>query len=110
MAPQSCVMNPVQGSPPSAAPEDTSELDLSSLRRCKHKSCDLPFSVESLISAGTPERSGPVRAQDADECASPGGLHELGDRDPSRWGRAPYASPPSECRIVAFFPTSLPQK
>ncbi|XP_061808965.1 homeobox protein MSH-C [Nerophis lumbriciformis] len=54
MAPQLCVMNPAQGSPPSAAaPEDVSapeRLDPSPVTRCKGARVDLPFSVESLIS------------------------------------------------------------
>lgn len=128
MAPQSCVMNPAQGSPPSAAPGETlpedraaggmgtDELDLSSVRRCKAKSLDLPFSVESLISDRTPDRnphspepgSGCVRAEET-ECASPRGLYgskqeavDLSDKDTSPWFQAPYASPPSECRTLYF--------
>ncbi|XP_034537241.1 homeobox protein MSH-C [Notolabrus celidotus] len=120
MAPQSCVMNPAQGSPPSAAqgetsPEDrvsgsmgTDELDLSPVRRTKSKSSDLPFSVESLISDRTTDRcipssepgSGCVRVEET-ECASPRGLYrsnaeavDLSDRETSPWFHAPYASPP----------------
>ncbi|XP_030297346.1 homeobox protein MSH-C [Sparus aurata] len=117
MAPQSCVMNPAQGSPPSAAPGETSpedraaggmgtdELDLSSVRRCKTKSLDLPFSVESLISDRTPDRSlhspaGSVRVEET-ECASPRGLYrfkqeavELSDKEASPWSQTPCASPP----------------
>ncbi|XP_044070638.1 homeobox protein MSH-C [Siniperca chuatsi] len=120
MAPQSCVMNPAQGSPPSAAPGETSpedraaggmgtdELDLSSVRRCKTKSLDLPFSVESLISDRTQDRSlhypdpgsGCVRAEET-ECASPRGLYrskqeavDLSDKETSPWFQAPNASPP----------------
>ncbi|XP_031695266.1 homeobox protein MSH-C isoform X1 [Anarrhichthys ocellatus] len=122
MAPQSCVMNPAQGSPPSAAlgetsPEDrvaggigTDELDLSSTRRCKTKSLDLPFSVESLISDRTPERSlhspepgsGCVRTEET-ECASPRGLYrskpealDLSDKETSPWCQTPHASPSSD--------------
>ncbi|XP_069000872.1 homeobox protein MSH-C [Embiotoca jacksoni] len=130
MAPQSCVMNPAQGSPPSVAPGDstpedspaggvrTDELQLSPVRRCKTKSLDLPFSVESLISYKTPCRrlhspepgSGCVRAEET-ECASPGGLHrskpeevELSDKETSTWLQAPYASPtrlpsPTGCNL-----------
>lgn len=121
MAPQSCVMNPAQGSPPSdTSPEDraaggtgTDELDLSSVRRCKTKSLDLPFSVESLISDRTPDRSlhspepgsGCVRAEET-ECASPRGLYrakqeavDLSDKETGPWFQAPYASPPSECML-----------
>lgn len=128
MAPQSCVMNPAQGSPPSAAPGETSpedraaggmgtdELDLSSVRRCKTKSLDLPFSVESLISDRTPDRSlhspepgsGCVRAEET-ECASLRGLYrpkqeavDLNDRETTPWSQATCASPPSECRILNF--------
>lgn len=120
MAPQSCVMNPAQGSPPSAAPGETSpedraaggmgtdELDLSPIRRCKTKTVDLPFSVESLISDRTPTRSlhspepglGCVRPEDT-ECAPPSGLYQskaetvdLSDKETSPWLQAPYTSPP----------------
>ncbi|KAL3972121.1 semaphorin 6 [Sarotherodon galilaeus] len=120
MAPQSCVMNPAQGSPPVAAPGETSpedraadgigtdELDLSPVRRCKPKSSDLPFSVESLISDRTPCRSlqdaepgsGCVRIEDA-ECASQRGFYrskpeavDLSDKETSSWLQAPCASPP----------------
>lgn len=133
MAPQSCVMNPAQGSPPSVTSAETpsedvaaggmgtDELDLSSVRRCKSKSSDLPFSVESLISDRTPDRSlhsaecgpGCVRAEDT-ECASPRGLHRskleavgLSDKEMSHWSQAPYASPSSEFRILSFFLNSL---
>ncbi|CAK6951568.1 homeobox protein MSH-C [Scomber scombrus] len=119
MAPQSCVMNPEQGSPPSAAPGETSpedrtdggmgtdELDLSPVRRCKTKSVDLPFSVESLISDRTPARSlhspepglGCVRPE-VTECAPPSGLYQskeetvdLSDKETSPWFQAPYTSP-----------------
>ena len=128
MAPQSCVMNPAQGSPPSAAPGETSpedraaggmgtdELDLSPVRRCKTKTVDLPFSVESLISDRTPARSlhspepglGCVRPEDT-ECAPPSGLYQskaetvdLSDKETSPWLQAPYTSPPSECRLFSF--------
>lgn len=128
MAPQSCVMNPAQGSPPSAAPGETSpenrdagvigtdKLDLSPVRRCKTKSLDLPFSVESLISDRTQGRSlnSPdpgslcVRAEET-ECASPRELYrskpevtDHSDKETGTWFQAPYASPPSECRILSF--------
>lgn len=118
MAPQSCLMNPAQGSPPSAAPGETSpeevaetgmdtgELDLSPVKRCKTKSVDLPFSVESLMSDRTPTRSlhspgvgsGCVRSE---ECASQRELHQskaevvdLSDKDTNPWLQPPYASPP----------------
>ncbi|XP_018543760.1 LOW QUALITY PROTEIN: homeobox protein MSH-C [Lates calcarifer] len=121
MAPQSCVMNPAQGSPPSTAPGETSpaedraaggmgtdKLDLSPVRRCKTKKFDLPFSVESLISDRPPGSnlhspdpgSGCVRAEET-ECASPGGLYrskpealDSSDKESSPWFQAPYASPP----------------
>ncbi|KAM3606305.1 uncharacterized protein V6R79_014011 [Siganus canaliculatus] len=118
MAPQSCVMNPAQGSPPSASPGETSpeeraedgtgteELDLSSVRKCKTKSFDLPFSVESLISDRTPDKnihssergSGCVRTED---CASPRGFYrpkqeavDLNEKETCLWSQVPYASPP----------------
>ncbi|XP_019942704.1 homeobox protein MSH-C [Paralichthys olivaceus] len=122
MAPQSCVMNPAQGSPRSAvpprdtAPEEraaggvgTDELDMSPVRRCKSKSLELPFSVESLMSDRPPGRdhhspapagSGCVPAEET-ECASPRGLHrskaeavEPGDKDTGPWFQSTYASPP----------------
>lgn len=120
MAPQSCVMNPAQGSPPALAAEDsapedkaageTEELDLSPVRRCKNKSQNLPFSVESLISERTPDRGrfspdrrqGCVRSGET-ECASPRGLYEpnqetvdLRDKEVDHWSHAPYTSTPSE--------------
>ncbi|XP_047458170.1 homeobox protein MSH-C [Mugil cephalus] len=130
MAPQSCVMNPAQGSPPSASPgepspEDraagsmgTDELDLSPVRRRKSKSSDLPFSVESLMSARTPCRSlhspeagsGCVRVEET-ECASPREFYlstaeavDLSDKETSTWVQAPYASPtrlpsPTPCNL-----------
>lgn len=126
MAPQSCVMNPAQGSPPSAAAGETSPEDraagrvgtdeLSPVKRCKPKSVDLPFSVESLISDRTPARNphspepglGCVPPEDT-ECASPSGLHQskaetvdLSDKETNTWFQAPYTSPPSECRLVSF--------
>lgn len=116
MAPQSCVMNPAQGSPTSlaaeSAPEDkaageTEDLELSPVRRCKNKTHNLPFSVESLISERTPERSRfyPDRRQGCvrSECGSPRGLYEpnqetveLRDKEVDHWSHAPYTSPPSE--------------
>lgn len=128
MAPQSCVMNPAQGSPPSAAPGETSdedtvaagigtdERDLSPVRRCKSKSSDLPFSVESLISDSTPCRSlhpaepcsGCARAEET-ECASPRGLYrskaeavDLSDKDASTWLQTPYASPTRKWSICFY--------
>lgn len=120
MAPQSCVMNPARGSPPSVAAEDSApeeqktseaeELDLSPVRRCKNKSPNLPFSVESLISERTPDRSrlSPGRRQrrvlsQGTECSSPRGLHqsnsetvELRDKEVDHWSHTPFTSPPSE--------------
>ncbi|XP_060942745.1 homeobox protein MSH-C [Limanda limanda] len=123
MAPQSCVMDPAQGSPRSAAPpEDTEEPDLSPVRRRKSKSVELPFSVESLMSERPPGRSrrspepagpGCVPAEET-ECGSPGGprgLHrseaeavEPGDTDTGPWCQSPYASPqrlpsPTSCNL-----------
>lgn len=103
MAPQ-CVMNPAQGSPPretspGPARGSTDELDLSSERRCKSKSAELPFSVESLIADC---RSGPRCAEER-SCASPRGQYrskteaaDLSDREMSHWSQTPYASPTSE--------------
>uniref|UniRef100_A0A8C7YJM5 Muscle segment homeobox 3 n=1 Tax=Oryzias sinensis TaxID=183150 RepID=A0A8C7YJM5_9TELE len=108
---QLCVMNCAQGSPPSAAerqsPEDEAtggvghdNLNLPSLRRCKSKGSDLPFSVESLISdsRSSPEPdSGRVRAEET-ECASPSGAHcsksEAVDlnEDTGAWFQGSYAS------------------
>lgn len=120
MAPQSCVMNPAQGSPPSVAaeestaedkkPDGSEELDLSPVRRCKNKTPKLPFSVESLISERTPERSRfpPGRRQgcvlsEGTECSSPRGLYqsnpetaELRDKEVDHWSHTAHTSPPSE--------------
>uniref|UniRef100_A0A667WMY4 Muscle segment homeobox 3 n=2 Tax=Myripristis murdjan TaxID=586833 RepID=A0A667WMY4_9TELE len=126
MAPQSCVMNPAQGYPPSAAPGETlpedrtsstgtdelPKLGVSPVRRCKTKSLDLPFSVESLISDRTPVRSvyssesglGCVRPEEAG-CQSPRGVYALSerskpeavdlcDKEASSWFQAPYTSSP----------------
>ncbi|XP_008320234.1 homeobox protein MSX-2-like [Cynoglossus semilaevis] len=113
MAPQSCVMNPAQGSPPSAmtSPAEhrtTEQLELSPVRTCKPRSLDLPFGVESLISKRTPSASlqSPEpgsdcgRAEDKD-CGSPSGLYRStaealgpGDKESSSWFQASYGSPP----------------
>ncbi|KAL6101784.1 uncharacterized protein ACO6RY_16953 [Pungitius sinensis] len=132
MAPQLCVMNPAQGSPPSAAPGETppedrvtgdmrtDELDLSPTRRCKNKSLDIPFSVESLISDRTPDKS--LRSPepgsccirtDETECASPRGPHRskpeathVGDKETSPWFQAPHAAFPSDSiNILPGVPT-----
>lgn len=114
MAPQSCVMNPARGSPPSVAAEEnkageTEELDLSPVRRCKRKSPTLPFSVESLISERTPGRSrlSPGRrppcalSPPGTECSSPGGLHQSNPetvelKEVDHWSHTPFTSPPRE--------------
>ncbi|KAK2921931.1 hypothetical protein Q8A73_001416 [Channa argus] len=124
-------MNPAQGSPPSDAPGETSpedrtaggmeidKLELLPVKRCKTKSLDLPFSVESLISDRIPGRSlnspepgsGCLPAEET-ECASPRELYrskpevvDLSDKETSPWFQAPYASPPT----FAFpFPLSAP--
>lgn len=98
-------MNPAQGSAP---PEDRAEeLDLAPVRRCKSKSVELPFSVESLMSDRTPDSrslhspepgSGSTRAEE--ECAP---LRGPSDREGGPWSQAPYTSPPSECPISAVF-------
>ncbi|KAJ0005134.1 hypothetical protein NQD34_011348 [Periophthalmus magnuspinnatus] len=115
MAPLSCVMNPAQGSPASTPTGDTikeqasqictesSELDLSSAKRCKVKSVDLPFSVESLISR-TPSRNvqnagmGYVRPE---ESASQRELlrpkteaADLSDTEAGHWIQPSYTSSP----------------
>lgn len=112
MAPQLCVMNCAQGSPPSAAHQRPSaqdeaaggvghdNLNLASLKRCKSRGPDLPFSVESLISdsRSSPEPdSGRVRVEET-ECASPSGTHrsksEAADfsEDTGAWLQGSYAS------------------
>ncbi|KAM9726539.1 homeobox protein MSH-C [Menidia menidia] len=126
MAPQSCVMNLAQGSPPLAAPGETSpadrsacgvetdELDLSPVRRCKTRRLDLPFSVESIISDRNLHSHEPgsscVRAGETD-CASPRGVYrskveavDLSDKEASNWFQGPYASPtrlpsPNPCNL-----------
>ncbi|XP_074502554.1 homeobox protein MSH-C [Sebastes fasciatus] len=115
MAPQSCIMNPAQGSS-ETSPEDRDagrdELDLSSAKRCKSKSVDLPFSVESLISDRTKDRSLQSSSEPGAEetkCASPRGLYlskpevDIRDKETSTWFQPPYASPP---RLPS--PTSCP--
>ncbi|XP_077469674.1 homeobox protein MSH-C [Stigmatopora argus] len=132
MAPQLCVMNPAQGSPPSAAAGDTSaeerataeerasaaeRLDLSPGPRCKGKSAELPFSVESLIADGTharirqrsPESS--VRMEEDTGRASPVELNrvkgenlDVNEKDCSPWSQSSYTSPPrlpspSQCNL-----------
>uniref|UniRef100_A0AAV2JPE0 Homeobox domain-containing protein n=1 Tax=Knipowitschia caucasica TaxID=637954 RepID=A0AAV2JPE0_KNICA len=101
-------MNPSQGSPASAPAGDpltesqmcteSSELDLSSARRCKVKSADLPFSVESLISR-TPSRS--VSCVRPEESASHRELLrpkaeavDPTDTDTGHWMQPRYTSPP----------------
>ncbi|XP_058508352.1 homeobox protein MSH-C [Solea solea] len=127
MAPQSCVMNPAQGSPPSTAPGETSSaeegaanVDLSPARRCKNSSLDLSFGVDSIISDRPSGRSlhspgsgsGCVRAVDEDsDCASPRELYrskaeavDPDDMDKRPWCQASYASPtrlpsPAACNL-----------
>ncbi|MED6279579.1 hypothetical protein XENOCAPTIV_005720 [Xenoophorus captivus] len=112
MAPQSCVMNPAQGSSAletslqdkavCGAPAE--ELDMAPGRRCKTKSSELPFSVESLISDRPSPcsslhpfelGSGCVRTEEVG-CASPRGVCgsqleavDLSDRE-STWLQDPY--------------------
>lgn len=137
MAPHSCEMNPAQGSPSTGLmdtlPEDrtntgTDELqthDLPPVKRCKSKSLNLPFSVESLIADRAPIRThcysepglGCVHSKEP-VCQSPRELYaekrhslggvadlsdcseqevvELSDKEPTPWFQSPYASPPSE--------------
>ncbi|XP_077351613.1 homeobox protein MSH-C [Festucalex cinctus] len=116
MAPQLCVMNPAQGSPPSAAPGDTSaeerasggsapeKLHSSPAARCKGKSVDLPFSVESLICDRTQARSQQstepgARIERDTARTSPVELNrvkgenvDVNDKESSPWSS--YASPP----------------
>ncbi|XP_061646534.1 homeobox protein MSH-C [Phyllopteryx taeniolatus] len=120
MAPQVCVMNPAQGSPPSAAPGDTAaeerasggsapeQLDPSPVARWKGKSADLPFSVESLISDRTHARNQQstepgVRKEEDTGRTSPVELHrfkgenvdvDVNDKDSSPWLQSAYTSPP----------------
>ncbi|XP_054654855.1 homeobox protein MSH-C [Dunckerocampus dactyliophorus] len=122
MAPQLCVMNPAQGSPPSAAaPEDTypkecasgvsapNQLDLSPVTRCKGKSVDLSFSVESLISGDRTQgrslrltESSRGCATEDSACASPVELNgskaenvDVNDKESNHWFQsAAYTSPP----------------
>ncbi|KAK7930795.1 hypothetical protein WMY93_007190 [Mugilogobius chulae] len=112
MAPLSCVMNPAQGSPASAPTGDqitepqicteSSELELSSAKRCKVKSADLPFSVESLI-ARTPSRNihagvGLVRPEESAshrELLRPKAeAPDISDTDAGHWIQPRYTSPP----------------
>ncbi|XP_051935505.1 homeobox protein MSH-C [Hippocampus zosterae] len=118
MAPQLCVMNPAQGSPPSAAPGDITaeervsggsapeQLDSSPVARCKGKSVDLPFSVESLMSdrnQTTCQQSteSSARMEEDAERASPVELNrfktenvDVNDKESSPWLQSSYASPP----------------
>lgn len=130
-------MNPAQGSQATARVETfTEDLDDSNeteephthevatpVKRCKSKSLNLPFSVESLISNRTPGRTryssdpglGNPPAEEAG-CRSPMGLYaekrfplgavadlsdspkretvELSDKEQCSWFQAPYPSPP----------------
>ncbi|PWA25967.1 hypothetical protein CCH79_00001595 [Gambusia affinis] len=112
MAPQSCVMNPAQGSPAlDTSRQDTAagetgaeELDMAPRRSCKTKGFELPFSVESLISDRTSPcssscssdlKSGSVRTEET-ECASPRGICgskleavDLSDKERT-WLQDPY--------------------
>ncbi|XP_046885568.1 homeobox protein MSH-C [Hypomesus transpacificus] len=136
MAPLSCVMNPAQGSPATAQVDDlpddrndSKEIELQTrdlatpVKRCKTKSLNLPFSVESLISNRAPGRthysSDPGLAKNQTEvkvCRSPMGLYaekrfplsggadlsdspkretvELSDKEQCSWFQAEFASPP----------------
>ncbi|XP_013867753.1 homeobox protein MSX-2 [Austrofundulus limnaeus] len=120
MAPQSCVMNPAQGSPAApgeTAPEDRTsvgELDVESpVRGCKSRSSDLPFSVESLMSDRSPScrslhspepGSGCARTE---ECASPRGVCaskleavELSETEAWLQGPSPIRLPsPAQCNL-----------
>ncbi|KAM9364255.1 homeobox protein MSH-C [Pholidichthys leucotaenia] len=128
MAPQSCVMNPAQGSPRSAAAVETcsdcrpKDPEPSAARRCRTRAgLDLPFSVEALISDRTqqyrnlpdPElASGCVQAEET-ECPSPGGLYgskveavDLSDKETSVWFSSPYTASPSP-RLPSPTPCNL---
>ncbi|KAM4729172.1 homeobox protein MSH-C [Anableps anableps] len=118
MAPQSCVMNPAQGSPPldtslqdkATGGAGAEELDMAPRRSCKTKSLELPFSVESLISDRTSPcssfhsselKSGCVCPEEP-ECASPRGVCgskleavDLSDKERA-WLQDPY---PAHTRI-----------
>lgn len=113
MAPLSCVMNPAQGSPASANGDpvteqvshmctENGELDLSPAKKCKVKSVDLPFSVESLISR-TPSRNlqnalvGYVRPEESTsrELLRPKAeVADLSDTETGHWIQPRYTSPP----------------
>lgn len=118
MAPLSCVMNPAQGSPASAlnrdpVPEQVSqicaekrELDLSPAKKCKVKSVDLPFSVESLISRTPSVFTGHVRPN---ETTSPRELlqpkaevADLSDTETGHWIQPRYISPPRKLKPISL--------
>ena len=135
-------MNPAQGSPATAQVDDlpddrndSKEIELQTrdlatpVKRCKTKSLNLPFSVESLISNRAPGRthysSDPGLAKNQTEvtvCRSPMGLYaekrfplsggadlsdspkretvELSDKEQCSWFQAEFASPPSKCSSI----------
>ncbi|KAM9803693.1 homeobox protein MSH-C [Neosynchiropus ocellatus] len=109
MAPQSCVMNPAQGSPASAAPGETSAEertagpdDQSAVRRCRSKSSELPFSVESLIADKKPTRSfaEPALRTEDGECVSPARLcqtktEKMDLNETGAWFQTSYSRLPS---------------
>ncbi|XP_054886161.1 homeobox protein MSH-C [Poeciliopsis prolifica] len=112
MAPQSCVMNPAQGSPAldtsrqdkATGETGAEEPDMAPRRSCKTKGFELPFSVESLISDRTSPgsssrssdlKSGCARTEET-ECASPRGICgskleavDLSDKERT-WLQDPY--------------------
>lgn len=124
MAPQSCVMNPAQGSPAldtsrqDKAAEETGaeELDMAPRRSCKTKGFELPFSVESLISDRTSPcsssrssdlKSGCVRTEET-ECASPRGICgskleavDLSEKERT-WLQDPYHAHTSKLEILSL--------
>ncbi|XP_061693052.1 homeobox protein MSH-C [Syngnathoides biaculeatus] len=105
MAPQVCVMNPAQGSPPSAAPGDTpaeerasggskaEKLDASPVVRWKGKSVDLPFSVASLMSDRTHARSRQAAEEEDAGRASPAELHRFKGEHVDEKGGSPRLQP-----------------
>lgn len=110
MAPLACAMNPAQGSPassvngdplPEQAPQictENGDLDLSPGKKCKVKSVNLPFSVESLISRTPNVLMGYVRPEETAsqrELLRPKAeVADLSDTETGHWIQPRYTSPP----------------
>ncbi|XP_037535070.1 homeobox protein MSX-2 [Nematolebias whitei] len=108
MAPQSCVMNPAQGSPPPEDRGSAGELCVVSPVRCKSTSSDLPFSVESLMSDRAPPGRSPRSSEPGsgcvrtEECASPRGskLEAVDETEAWLQGPSPTRLPsPTQCNL-----------